>query len=384
VKFLLATTDPQKLPVTVLSRCLQFNLKRLPAALIARYLDEVLERESIPREEEAVRLLARAGDGSMRDALSLLDQAIAFGGGRVERAAVAAMLGSIDRRWVVDLLEALAAHDAPALLSRVAELDESAPDYAAVLAELLSLLQRVALAQVAPEALPDDDWTDSGDARRLAGVLAPEDVQLFYQIALLGRRDLPLMPEPRGGFEMVLLRMLCFRPTTLEMPAPAPERDPAPAPVPAPAANPAVRTPPAPPLVAPVSDSSASEWGNLVQELGLTGIARQVALHCALVERKDQHFRLMLEPGHAQMFSKNIEERLKIALEQHLGSPVDLRVQIGDAAALATPARQQAERRAERQQAAADHIAQDPHIRDLQQRFDARIAAIHPLEETDE
>lgn len=382
VKFLLATTDPQKLPVTVLSRCLQFNLKRLPAPLIARYLDQVLERENIPREEEAVRLLARAGDGSMRDALSLLDQAIAFGGGRVERAAVAAMLGSIDRRWVVELLEALATQDAPALLNRVAELDESAPDYAAVLAELLSLLQRVALAQVAPEALSDDGWTDSGDARRLAGMLAPEDVQLFYQITLLGRRDLPLIPDPRGGFEMVLLRMLCFRPTTLDMPAPAPTHGSS---LPsAPMANPTLRTPTVPPLAALASDSSASEWGNLVQQLGLTGIARQVALHCALVERQDRHFRLLLEPGHGQMFNKNIEERLKTALEQHLGSPVDLRVQIGDGASLATPARQQAERQAERQRAAADRIAQDPHIRDLRERFDARIASIHPLDEAEE
>jgi len=380
VKFLLATTDPQKLPVTVLSRCLQFNLKRLPAPLIARYLDQVLEQESIPREEEALRLLARAGDGSMRDALSLLDQAIAFGAGRVERAAVAAMLGSIDRRWGVELLEALAAGDAPALLSRVAELDESAPDYAAVLAELLSLLQRVALAQIAPETTADDDWADSGDARRLAGMLAPEDVQLFYQIALLGRRDLPLMPEPRGGFEMVLLRMLCFRPATLEGSAPVPARGSAPAPT----VTPVARTSPAPPLAAPTPDPSASEWDRLVQQLGLTGIARQVALHCALVERQDHHFRLMLEPGHAQMFNKNVEERLKTALEQHLGSPVGLRVQIGDAATLVTPARQQAERQAERQQAAADRIAQDPHIRDMEKRFDARIAAIQPLDETNE
>jgi DNA polymerase-3 subunit gamma/tau len=289
------------------------------------------------------------------------------------------MLGSIDRRWVVELLEALAAHDAPALLSRVAELDESAPDYAAVLAELLSLLQRVALAQVAPEALPDDDWTEAGDTRRLAGMLAPEDVQLFYQIALLGRRDLPLMPEPRGGFEMVLLRMLCFRPATLEAPAPTPARGAAPAPT----VTPVARTSPAPPLAASPPDPSASEWDRLVQQLGLTGIARQVALHCALVERKDHHFRLMLEPGHAQMFNKNIEERLKTALEQHLGSSVDLHVQVG-AATLVTPARQQAERQAERQQAAADHIAQDPHIQDLQKQFDARIASIHPLDETDE
>ncbi len=383
VKFLLATTDPQKLPVTILSRCLQFNLKRLPAVLIAQYLNQVLEAEGIPRQEEALRLIARAGDGSMRDALSLLDQAIAFGGGRVEWAAVSEMLGAIDRRRVVGLLEALAADDAATLLRHVAELDELSPDYAAILAELLSLLQRVALAQVLPDAVPDDDLTDSEELRRLAGMLAPEDVQLFYQIALLGRRDLPLMPESRGGFEMVLLRMLCFRPATREVAAPAQiQTVTAPAPAPARAAIPVSRPPPPSP-VAPVPAQPTSEWSVLVEQLGLAGIAKQVALHCVLVAREDDNFRLMLEPSHAQMLNKGIEDRLRVALEQHLGSPVNLRVQVGHAAA-ATPARQQAEQQAERQQAAADRVVQDPHVQAMQEMFDARIAAIHPLDETDD
>lgn len=168
VKFLLATTDPQKLPVTVLSRCLQFNLKRLPVNQIAGYLGQVLEREDIPCEPAALQLIARAGDGSMRDALSLLDQAIAFGGGRVEASAVETMLGSIDRRRVMSLLRALAAGDASAVMRQVAELDELAPDYAAVLAELLSLLQRVALAQVVPDAVSEDGVADPEDLRQLA------------------------------------------------------------------------------------------------------------------------------------------------------------------------------------------------------------------------
>ena len=212
VKFLLATTDPQKLPVTVLSRCLQFNLKRLPVGMITDYLEQVLAREEIPSEPTAIRRIARAGEGSMRDALSLLDQAIAFGGGRVEATAVEAMLGGIDQGRVMRLLQALAASDAPALMQQVADLDELAPDYEAVLADLLSLLQRVALVQVVPEAGSDEDWGDPEEVQGLAQSLSPEDVQLFYQIALLGRRDLPLMPDPRGGFEMVLLRMLCFQP----------------------------------------------------------------------------------------------------------------------------------------------------------------------------
>ncbi len=383
VKFLLATTDPRKLPVTILSRCLQFNLKRLPAALIARYLNQVLEAEGVPGEETAVRLIARAGDGSMRDALSLLDQAIAFGGGRVEAAAVSEMLGSIDRRRVVGLLDALATDDSAAVLRQVAELDELSPDYATVLAELLALLQRVALAQVLPDALPDDDLADPGDARRLAGMLAPEDVQLFYQIALHGRRDLPLMPEMRGGFEMVLLRMLCFRPATLSTIAPDQSRT-VTAPAPATAASTPVspQLPPSP--VAPALAQPASEWKTLVGQLGLTAVARQVAMNCALVEREGNHFRLVLESGHAQtLLSDSVKERLKTALEQFLDAPVTLQFQVGKVME-ATPASQYKEQQAERQQAAADRIVQDPHVRAIQEIFDARIATIRPLDDTDE
>jgi DNA polymerase-3 subunit gamma/tau len=379
VKFLLATTDPQKLPVTVLSRCLQFGLKRLSAGMIAAYLDKVLEEEGIPREEGALRLIARAGDGSMRDALSLLDQAIAFGAGRVEQIAVAAMLGSIDRRAVVGLLEALAGNDASALLRRVAELDEATPDYAAVLAELLSLLQQIALVQVVPQAAPVDGVAEPEDLLRLANMLPPEDVQLFYQIALLGRRDLSLVPDPRGGFEMVLLRMLCFRPVELERAARVPEsvhRESALAPTSA-ALFAGQPTAPPPALAQPVS-----EWGTLVERLGLSGMAKQLALNCALVEREGNNFRLALEPAHAQMLNKSIEERLKTALEQHLGAPVGLRFQVGKLT-VATPADQRKQQRTERQQAATEQVTQDPHVRDIQAMFDARITAIHPFDDTD-
>lgn len=382
VKFLLATTDPQKLPVTVLSRCLQFGLKRLPAGMIAAYLGKVLVEEGIPYEEEALRLLARAGDGSMRDALSLLDQAIAFGSGRVEQAVVAAMLGSIDRGMVSGLLEALAANDATALLQRVAKLDEAVPDYAAVLADLLSLLQQVALVQAVPGATPADGVAEPEDLLRLANELPPEDVQLFYQIALLCRRDLPLAPDPRGGFEMVLLRMLCFRPEGVERPARASEsahREPV-----------AVPAPPAQPVQAPVAapppgSSPArpiSEWSGLVEQLGLGGMAKQLALNCALVSREGNHFRLALEPIHAQMLNKTSEERLKVALEQQLGTPVDLRFQVSKLT-VATPADQRQQQQAERQQVAIERVNQDPMVRDIQETFEARIVAVHPLDDTD-
>ncbi|HRD65392.1 MAG TPA: DNA polymerase III subunit gamma/tau [Candidatus Competibacter sp.] len=387
VKFLLATTDPQKLPVTVLSRCLQFNLKRLSAGMIAGYLDKVLAEENIPREEGALRLIARAGDGSMRDALSLLDQAIAFGGGRVEQAAVGAMLGSIDRRQVVNLLDALVADDAAALLRHVAELDEAAPDYAAVLAELLSLLQQVALIQVVPAAAPADGVAEPEDLLRLARALPPEDVQLFYQIALLGRRDLPLVPDPRGGFEMVLLRMLCFRPAASQNAVSEPLAPAATVRVPVAVAAPDAGDVPrsAPPALAPaqpVSEQPVSEWGALVERLSLGGMAKQLALNCALVAREGNDFRLALEPAHAQMRNKTSEERLKAALEQHLGAPVSLRFQVGKLTA-ATPADQRQQRQMERQQVAAAGVAQDPVVRDMQETFDARVVAIHPLDETD-
>ncbi|PAU89455.1 hypothetical protein CK507_00830 [Pseudomonas sp. WN033] len=213
VKFLLATTDPQKLPVTILSRCLQFSLKNMPPERVVEHLRHVLGEESVPHDDESLWLLGRAADGSMRDALSLTDQAIAFGNGALRVAEVRNMLGTIDHGQVFGLLEALAAHDARALLAAVAELAEQGADFAGVLAELISTLQRLAIAQVLPEAA-DNSQGDRERVLDLAGRISAEDVQLFYQLALHGRRDLPLAPDPRGGFEMALLRMLAFRPGT--------------------------------------------------------------------------------------------------------------------------------------------------------------------------
>ncbi|HEY7884235.1 MAG TPA: DNA polymerase III subunit gamma/tau [Cellvibrionaceae bacterium] len=211
VKFLLATTDPQKLPVTILSRCLQFNLKNMTPELIAGHLQHVLEQELVPFEEAALWQLGRAADGSMRDALSLTDQAIAFGSGKVTAAEVGAMLGTIDRAAVYAIIRALVASDGKAALDAVAAMAEQAPDYASALADILSILHRIAIGQALPEAV-DNSQGDRDDILQLAQSIAPEDVQLFYQTALLGRRDLPLAPDSRAGLEMVLLRMLAFRP----------------------------------------------------------------------------------------------------------------------------------------------------------------------------
>ena len=211
VKFLLATTDPQKLPVTVLSRCLQFNLKNMSPERVVDHLRFVLEKELVPFEEAALWHLGRAADGSMRDAMSLTDQAIAFGGGKISEAEVRAMLGTLDSALVWKLVQALAADDPAALFAAVSELSEQAPDYSAALAELAAILHRIAIAQVLPQAI-DNALGDAEMLQQHAANIASENVQLYYQMALLARRDLPLAPDPRGGFEMALLRMLAFKP----------------------------------------------------------------------------------------------------------------------------------------------------------------------------
>ena len=211
VKFLLATTDPQKLPVTILSRCLQFNLKNMAPEKIVSHLQFVLGEESIPFDDASLWLIARSADGSMRDALSLTDQAIAFGSGSLREDDVRAMLGTIDHRLVFDLLDAIVAGDGKATINRVAAMAEFSPDFAGVLAEMISILHRVALAQVVPSAI-DNSLGDQAQVQALAGKVRAEEVQLYYQIALTGRRDLPMSPNPREALEMCLLRMLAFRP----------------------------------------------------------------------------------------------------------------------------------------------------------------------------
>lgn len=221
VKFLLATTDPQKLPMTILSRCLQFNLKNMNPERIVQHLKFVLEQELVPYEESALWHLGRAADGSMRDAMSLTDQAIAYGSGKITESEVSAMLGTIDQTAVYDVVTALAGYDGRAVLAAVERMSEQAPDYASALAEMLAVLHRIAIAQALPEAV-DNSHGDRERILQLSQQLPAEDVQLFYQTALLGRRDLPLAPDPRAGFEMVLLRMLAFKPQgVIEMPTQA-------------------------------------------------------------------------------------------------------------------------------------------------------------------
>jgi DNA polymerase-3 subunit gamma/tau len=364
VKFLLATTDPQRLPVTVLSRCLQFNLKRLPSSRISEYLQGMVAKEGVTAEAGALQELARAADGSMRDALSLLDQAIAYGGGQVLEADVRAMLGTIERRHLYAVLRALAQHDGEALLAQVAHFSEQALDYEGFLAELLSLLQRVAVAQVVSDGVAAS-FDDGEEVAELAALLPVEDVQLYYQIGIIGRRDLPLAPDPKGGLEMILLRMLAFRPgETPAGVAPAPVRQTARAAGPAPAEKTERKH-----AVAAEADAS---WESMIQGMALKGMLRQFAENCTLVKREERHVQLALDPAHGHLRSGNLEQRLQQALSEYGGVSVQLEVLI-EQVAEETPARRQARMTEARQQAAEAAIAGDEYVKDFQDTFNAQV-----------
>ena len=395
VKFLLATTDPQKLPVTILSRCLQFNLKRLPIEQIRGHLKQVLGNEKIDFEIAALALISRAADGSMRDALSLLDQAIAYGSGKVGEPDVRAMLGSIEQDHVIDLLNLLAANDAPGLLARIAELAQHSPDFAGVLAELITTLHRIALAQSAPNAI-DDGLGDREAIVALAEKMTPEDVQLYYQIGLIGRRDLPLAPDARGGFEMVLLRMLAFRPASANtQPAPTPvaatpvQQQTTSRPTPAPgglsAAEPAPSTHPAAPVMpaipaAPPTPAVPDDWENMVAAMNLSGMLQQLATNCVLSQRDVNSFQLSMSPNHKYLLSKSREEGLAKALGQHLGENVTLSIVL-EGASTATPAERQQERVDARQSQAESTIHNDATVQAIVDAFDGQVkpGSVQPL-----
>jgi len=383
VKFLLATTDPQKLPVTVLSRCLQFNLKRLPVAEIAAHLTRVLETEGVPFDAAGVKLLAQAADGSLRDALSLLDQLIAFGGGRAGEAEARAMLGTVSRDHVVRIVELLGAGDATELVRGARALDEFAPDYAQVLDALAALLVRIGLKQAVSDYEGDELYANEL-LERLARALSPEDVQLFYQTAIVGRRDLALAPDPRTGFEMTLLRMIAFRPagdaavsaSGTERAARSGGAQPTAAVPPAAKALPVggevpSGTPGAPaPTGAGNAESSA--WGAIVNQLELSGAARQLASHCVLIGRHGNVVRLALDPRSQPVRTPAQEEKLAQALSRYFGEAVRLEFQsVGPGAE--TPA--QAQRRAGEEELAAARRAfeSDPGVQGLRERFGATV-----------
>ncbi|HEV2230032.1 MAG TPA: DNA polymerase III subunit gamma/tau [Steroidobacteraceae bacterium] len=379
VKFLLATTDPQKLPMTVLSRCLQFNLKRLPAAEIAAHMRHILDQEGIACDAAGLRLVAQAADGSMRDALSLLDQLIAFGGGRAGETEARAMLGTVARDHVVRIAELLAALDPAELMKGAQALEQFAPDYAQLLDELAGLLVRVGLRQAVSDYEGDEVFAPEV-IERLARALTPEDLQLFYQTAITGKRDLPLAPDPRTGFEMTLLRMVAFRPAGV----PADARTTAPAaPRAASPAGPARSAGAAPgpgepaPAAAPGSGEPAAaaapgSWAAIVSTLELSGAARQLASHCALIGRQGAVVRLALDPHNQQLRTPAQEEKLAQALSRHFGAPVRLEFQSTGAGG-ETPALL-AQRASQQELAQARRAFEaDPGVQGLRERFGATV-----------
>ena len=434
VKFILATTDPQRLPVTVLSRCLQFNLKRLSDQLIAEHLAKILEHENIDFESAALRHIAQAGEGSMRDALTLLDQAIAYGSGQLSAAHVATMLGTIEHHHVIHILDALTASDAQGLAQAMTDLHQDAPDYDAVLAELLDALQRIALLQALPSGNIADDWPDCEDLTRLAETLKPADVQLYYQFGLLGRRDLPWASQPRSGFEMVMLRMLCFTQEGLvteksdgavpNQSAPAfipsanrsnraqevlnsvrqqrhqkaphsdqawqesvqkaaksesetpsivhanPMADEAPNGLPPDAAQPDAAQPSAAQNLSFWKD----RWPEVVAQLPLQGIALQLAKQTVVKEITGRRITLALDASHKGLCTEQTEARLRDVLSQEAGYPLKLSIVI-DAIDTVTPAQLDNQRKAEQQQAAEQLIQDDPNVQALKNTFNASIRA---------
>ena len=392
VKFLLATTDPQKLPVTVLSRCLQFHLRRLPLAQIQERLTMIAQAEKVEFEPAALRAIARGAEGSMRDALSLLDQVLAFGGGRAIESEVRTLLGTLDRRHVEGILNALAAQDGAALMACVAQLDERAPDYDQALGELSAAIQRMALLQALPELRGEDEEQDTALAQ-LAAKFLPEDLQLLYQIAIMARRDLDYAPDARGGFEMALLRMLAFRPESLSgtaPPGPPPAARAAPdasAPRRSAAASQRVMPPSAPVAhasprrVASQTEVLASDdWPAIVAALGLQGPAGQLAAHCVLVGRTSEVIKLRLDPAGEVFRRPQLEQKLTQALAQHFGQSVRLDIAVSEAEEI-TPARQQARAADARVKAAEQAIEADSNVRAMREVFGATVqpGSVKPL-----
>ena len=421
VKFLLATTDPQKLPVTVLSRCLQFNLKRLDEGQITGQIAKILQAESIDSEPGAIRQLARAADGSLRDGLSLLDQAIAYTGSQLTDTAVAAMLGTVDRTQVGGLLQALAEGDGARVLSLVATLADFSPDWNGVLDALADALHRVQVRQLVPDAHLDEDGVP---VAALAAQLRPELVQLWYQMALNGRRDLALAPSPRAGFEMTVLRMLAFRPGAVGaaetgnakresgaaaqgseargpkaarealsmaphapvVAARAPETREAPAlpvsraprtesPAPAPAPAPSTASPSAATL-------DASTWPDIVGRLSLGGPSKELAAHAGFLDYADGILRLSLSQADDHLKAPALVKRLADALASSLGAAPQIKFEDQGASCETLHQRTSRERDA-RQVAAEQAFLADPDVQRLMQRHGATVVpdSIRPVDE---
>ncbi len=376
VQFLLATTEPKKIPVTVLSRCLQFNLKQLSIEQIAAHLKKVLESESIDSDDASRQLIAQSANGSLRDALSLLDQAINHGGGRLSEAEVRDMLGTIDSQHLHQLVKALVDGDTTAAMQCADQMAAYHPDYDAILVELLAMLQKIAVCQI----LKNDDEYDQ-TIRTLADRADSEDLQLYYQIGILGRRDLSVAPDPRMGFEMVLVRMLAFRPegkTTIDQAPPTAQN-----------VSPATRRHPKTTaentraVTTPPSPTDRLDWQNTIDAMALSGMVKELARHSALKEYRDNRIVLELPAEHELLLTQAREKRLLDALQRHLGGTTKLTIHLTDPGT-ETPAQKHERVKLSRQMNAESTLKNDANVRAMQETFGATLneESIHPKDFT--
>jgi DNA polymerase III subunit gamma/tau len=409
VKFILATTDPQKIPVTILSRCLQFNLKQMPVPLIVEHLQTVLAAEKVESEIGALRVLAKAAQGSMRDALSLTDQAIAYAAGTVTQASVRNMLGTLDDAYLIQVLDALANKNGAALVAVAQEMGERSMSFSLALQDLASLIQKIASAQVVPESVLDD-WPEAAEIRRLATVFTKEEAQLFYQIAITSRPDLSLAPDEQTGFSMALLRMLAFRPgsagsgpsqsagsvgtaaaSTATKPAAAKPASAAPSAAPASAPAPksttsAATSAPAPKPTTPASTSASAspatasssdrpDWHSLMRALPVRGLVQQLAHQTELQDWVDsaQGVKATVITSLPQLASADCVGRLSEALSVHYGKKVQIEVVEG--AVEKTVAKIDAQVQQEKRQNAEERIAADPFVQQLEREFGAKVVS---------
>jgi DNA polymerase-3 subunit gamma/tau len=374
VKFVLATTDPQKIPVTILSRCLQFNLRRLSVEEIGGQLGHILEAEGIEFDEAALALLARAADGSMRDGLSLLDQALAQDPERLSREPVAEMLGTVEHRHLDAIVEALIDGDVRAALEAVNDVFGLARDLSRMLADLAEMLHRIALIQQVPD-YRDDSRTDWEQLSDYAARLDPEDVQLYYQIAVTGRRDLGLAPSMRSGCEMTILRMFAFRPAEAGEPeraAPAARRTAADEPTVREAA-PASGAQPSAPSGDAVALTRAT-WPDVLRALDLNGSVRAVAGMLALGAADDARIEFRAARDDLMLITDRFKASLATALAEHTGLERRLEFRAaGDEEDLVTPAKLDSDDRARAQADAEAAVAADPVVRRMQDKFDAEV-----------
>lgn len=382
VMFIFATTEPKRLPITILSRCLQFHLKHIEPKQIAGHLKKICDSEQVEAEEEALVLLAEAAEGSLRDALSLLDQAIVYSEGKLTRVEINQMLGYIAQDEVLHLLEALVEQDAKQLFKVLKDLETRSPDYQQVLSELASMLHQLSLLQLVPEH-------KAGEALvALSKKLSAEDVQLYYQITLMGKKDLPYTPSPAQGFEMVILRLLAFHPKAQSLAVASPKPVSAQVqtktsplapispkvPAASAAASPVAQAKPEipkGPQEAPLALNSAN-WREIVGKLELAGLAQALAMNCDIAQVSEVKLELLMAASYKPMLNQRLQERIELALAQYLGKKLSISFNATEEE-VSSPAKQKAAEDELRRASALESLQQDPGVKKIQSLFNATL-----------